>query len=231
MGATTRGAIGAELAVGPAETDAEFHDLQTAVVAGGHGGAVAMERIIRTMEMQPGIINRAHEAQLKRNRNWSEGESFSYLNVCQTDLLPRAGNYTTLKHVAMMIARALDVCRTTKSAEHTEAFLHQCYKVTENTINSPGHQWDWSWPLLNLPSPTNPSETTMAMAEQQALASLHRDRFTMMQASAKYMPTGASSSSQAPNAAAPKWTKKEKEDFARKRKEGDAAKKKKDGDA
>ena len=103
-----------------------------------------------------------------------------------------------------------------------EAFLHQCWKVTEDTCRSPEHKWEWTWPLLNLPSPTGPQDASLAVAERGALASFHRDRFTLTQAAAKYMP-GAGKGGRGGGEDA-KLTKAERQEQERKRKE--AAKKK-----
>jgi hypothetical protein len=180
------------------------------------------------MEEQPELISASHEAFLKKQIMWQQGDNFSYTRIAKEDIMPAAGNYNTLKHSMAMTARALDIARTTGSLAHVEAFLHQSWKVTESVIRSPSHQWEWTWPLLDLPSPVKPDETSLAPNESHALASFHRDRFTLQQAAGKYLPAGGGKGgAEAPPGNRPPLSKEERAALDKKKKE-EAAQRKKD---
>jgi hypothetical protein len=91
-----------------------------------------------------------------------------------------------LKHTLVMLAEILDTAEESKSLEHVVAVAHQCFKVTEDTIHHPQHSWNWSWPLLGIPSPVKREEASWTSTEKSAIAAFHRDKFVLENAQKKY---------------------------------------------
>jgi len=89
-----------------------------------------------------------------------------------------------------MLGGILDLARSTRDLDKVEALAHQCYKVTEDTINHPQHAWSWSWPLTGLPSPVKRQEASWTSTEKAALAAFHRERYVLASAQKKFHQEG-----------------------------------------
>ena len=103
------------------------------------------------------------------------GESLSVQRHAWELFIPQAGNISTLKRMAIMIAGALDEGRQ-RGSVHQHALLWHMYRVIEPAALSETHDLEFGWPLLGLPDPFGVPRPGLAPIESAGLAAFHRDR-------------------------------------------------------
>ena len=98
------------------------------------GGQALIARVVRTRKERPEVVIAAHESRMWRRHD----------DVC---LLPRCGNFRSLRRFDAMTAVALDEGRSGNLQSQT-ALPHRIHAVLESVSQDPAHEMEWGWPIL-----------------------------------------------------------------------------------
>ena len=118
----------------------------------GASGILGLERIVATRRAHPEVVVAANDRVTREALGLLPGESLSVQRHARELLIPQAGNFSTLKRMAIMIAGALDEGRQ-RGSVHQHALLWHMYRVVESAALSETRDLEFGWPLLGLPDP------------------------------------------------------------------------------
>ena len=141
----------------------------------GASGILGLERIVATRRAHPEVVVAANDRVTREALGLLPGESLSVQRHARELLIPQAGNFSTLKRMAIMIAGALDEGRQRGSA-HQHALLWHVYRVIQSAALSETHDLEFGWPLLGLPDPWGVARPGLAPIKSAGLAAFRRDR-------------------------------------------------------
>ena len=94
----------------------------------------------------------SRESSVRRDLSVLDGEAWSWRRHADVCLLPRCGNFRSLKRFVAMTAAALDEGRS-GNLQRQNATLHHIYAVLEPASQDPSHETEWGWPLLGIQDP------------------------------------------------------------------------------
>lgn len=143
--------------------------------AAGAGGITQLERLIATRRRHPEVVIASNEEAVREAMGTLPGESWTMRLHAERHLLSHAGNFTTLRRVAVILAAALDEGRL-RGAQHQHAFLYHAYRVVELACLDEHHDLAWGWPMLGIDDPGGRPRGGLAPVESATLAAYHRDR-------------------------------------------------------
>ena len=164
------------------------------------GGLWALERIKATRRQRPELVVAAGESMVREHLGVLGDEAWSWKRHAETELMPAAGSFATLKRMIAMVAMALDEGRQYGPEAQTAALVH-VYKVLDATARDPAHELQWPWPLLGITDPAGRRRPGWAPGEAAALVAYHRDEAALEDSKRKLAAAAAgapSSSSQNP---------------------------------
>ena len=101
----------------------------------GASGILGLERIVATRRAHPKVVVAANDRVTREALGLLPGESLSVQRHARELLIPQAGNFSTLKRMAIMIAGALDEGRQ-RGAVDQHALLWHMYRVIESAALS-----------------------------------------------------------------------------------------------
>ena len=146
-----------------------------AVSMPGSQAPVGLERIVATRRAHPEVVVAANDRVTREAVGLLPGESLSVQRHARELLIPQAGNFSSLKRMAIMIAGALDEGRQ-RGSVHQHALLWHMYRVIGSAVLSETHDLEFGWPLLGLPDPCGVARPGLAPIESAGVAAFHRDR-------------------------------------------------------
>ena len=101
----------------------------------GASGILGLERIVATRRAHSEVVVAANDRVTREALGLLPGESLSVQRHARELLIPQAGNFSTLKRMAIMIAGALDEGRQ-RGSVHQHALLWHMYRVVESAALS-----------------------------------------------------------------------------------------------
>ena len=139
------------------EYDAIFRDQSSREAFGASrlGGQVLIARVERTRKDRPEVVIAAHERRVRRDLSALGGEAWSSRRHADVCLLPRCGNFHSLKRFVAMTAAALDE-GISGNLQRQNALLHHIYVVLESASQDPSHEMEWGWYILGIQDPEGP---------------------------------------------------------------------------
>ena len=166
---TVHDAFGLNPAIANKEYDAIFRDQSSREAFGASrlGGQALIARVERTRKDRPEV----HERRVRRDLSALGGEAWSSRRHADVCLLPRCGNFHSLKRFVAMTAAALDEGRS-GNLQRQNALPHHIYVVLESASQDPSHEMEWGWAILGIQDPEGPCLAPWAPAEQ----SVHKRR-------------------------------------------------------
>ena len=94
----------------------------------------------------------SRESRVRRDLSVLDGEAWSWRRHADVCLLPRCGDFRSLKRFDAMTAAALDEGRS-GNLQRQNALLHHIYAVLESASQDPSHETEWGWPILGIQDP------------------------------------------------------------------------------
>ena len=94
----------------------------------------------------------SRESRVRRGLIVLDGEAWSWRRHADVCLLPRCGNFRSLKRFVAVTAGALHEGRS-GNLQRQNALLHHFYAVLEPASQDPSHETEWGWPATRSGSP------------------------------------------------------------------------------
>ena len=136
------------------ECDAIFGDQSSRESSGPArlGGQALTASVVRTRKGRPEVVVASRESRVRRDLSVLDGEAWSWRRHADVCLLPRCGDFRSLKRFVVVTAAALEEGRS-GNLQRQNALLHHMYAVLESASQDPSHETEWGWPILGIQDP------------------------------------------------------------------------------
>ena len=119
----------------------------------------------------------SRESRVRRDLSVLDGEAWSWRRHADVCLLPRCGDFRSLKRFDARTAAALDEGKS-GNLQRQNALLHHMYVFRESASQDPSHETEWGWPILGIQDPEGRLLPPWA-SEQSAVVACHKERVAL----------------------------------------------------